>query len=102
MPRLVALNEQFKDRGVTFISIDRAPRAKAAEGFLEKNKVVHTVLSDPDGKIFDSYRVTGIPTTVIIDAEGRVMFRHVGYSPGDEERLAREIESLLARKDHEA
>jgi len=98
----VELNEQFKDRGVTFISIDRAPRPKAATGFLETNKVVHTVLSDATGSAFDSYRIAGIPTTVIIDAEGRVMFRHVGYSPGDEGRLAKEIEWLLARKDDEA
>jgi hypothetical protein len=98
----VELNEQFKDRGVTFISIDRAPRPKAATGFLETNKVVHTVLSDATGSAFDSYRINAIPVTVIVDAEGRVMFRHVGYSPGDDGRLAREIEWLLARKDDEA
>ncbi len=98
MPRLVELNEQFKDRGVTFISIDSGRRAKAAEGFVDTQKVVHTVLNDATGSVFDSYRVTGIPTTVIIDAQGRVMFRHVGYSPGDEERLAREIESLLPKE----
>jgi peroxiredoxin len=97
----VELNEQFKDRGVTFISIDRAPRPNGTEAFLETNKVVHTVLNDPTGSVFDSYRITGRPTTVIIDAEGRVMFRHVGYSPGDEGRLAREIESLLARKSND-
>jgi peroxiredoxin len=102
LPRLVELNGQFKNRGVTFISIDHAPRPKAAAAFLEAQKVVHTVLSDATGSVFDSYRVTGIPTTVIIDAEGRVMFRHVGFSPGDEGRLAKEIELLLARKGHEA
>jgi hypothetical protein len=102
LPRLVELNQQFKDRGVAFISIDRAPRQRAAEGFLDTNKVIHTVLGDPTGSVFDSYRVTGVPTTVVIDAEGRAMFRHVGYSPGDEERLAKEIESLLARKGNEA
>lgn len=101
MPRLVELNERFKDRGVTFISIDHAPRPKAAEGFLETQKVVHTVLNDPTGDVFRSYRIRGIPVTIIIDAEGRAMFRHVGFSPGDEERLAKEIESLLARKGNE-
>lgn len=102
MPRLVELNERFKDRGVTFVSIDSAPRPKAAEAFLETHKVVHTVLEDPSGDVFRSYRIMGIPVTVIIDAEGRAMFRHVGFSPGDEGRLAGEIESLLARKGNEA
>ena len=102
MPRLVELNEQFKDRGVTFVSIDPEQRPKAAEGFLETNKVVHTVLNDATGDVFKSYQVGGIPTTVILDPNGRIMFRHVGFSPGDEGRLAKEIESLLARKGSEA
>jgi cytochrome c biogenesis protein CcmG, thiol:disulfide interchange protein DsbE len=102
LPRLVELNGQFKDRGVTFVSIDHAPRPKAAEAFFVTEKVVHTVLGDPTGSVFDSYRITGTPTTVIIDAEGRVIFRHVGYAPGDEVRLAKEIESLVTRKGNEA
>jgi thioredoxin-related protein len=102
LPRLVELNERFMDRGVTFVSIDAEPRPKAATDFLATQKVVHTVLNDPTGDVFRSYRVGGIPTTVILDQNGRVMFRHVGFSPGDEERLAGEIESLLARKGDEA
>jgi peroxiredoxin len=98
----VELNERFRDRGVSFVSIDRAPRSKAGGEFLATNKVVHTVLSDPTGATFDAYRVSAIPTTVIIDRQGRAVYRHVGYSPGGEETFAKEIEALLARAGGEA
>jgi len=95
LPRLVELNERFEDRGVVVVSINRGERVKAAEEFLNTHKVVHAVLSDPSGGVFDAYRVRAIPVTVIVDRNGRVAFRHVGFSQGDEERFAREIESLL-------
>jgi peroxiredoxin len=95
LPRLVELNERFKDRGVAVVSINQGKRVKAAEEFLNTHKVAHTVLADLSGSVFDAYRVRAIPVTVIIDKNGRVAFRHVGFSQGDEEKLAREVESLL-------
>ena len=82
---------------MTFVSIDRAPRSREGREFLEAKGVVHTVLTDPTGATFEAYRVSAIPTTVIVDQSGRVAYRHVGYSPGGEETFAREIEALLAR-----
>ena len=96
------LNERFKDRGVTFVSIDRVPRSNTAQRFLDEKGVVHTVLGDPTGATFDAYRVAGIPTTVIIDQGGRAVYRHVGFAPGGEETFAKEIEALLARVGREA
>lgn len=43
----------------------------------------------------DAYRITGVPTTVLIDHEGRVVFRHVGFAPEMKERFEKEIETLL-------
>lgn len=80
---------------MTVISIDRGQRPEAANGFLEENNVRHTVLNDGEGEAFEAYGVSGVPTTVIVDHAGRMMFRHVGYAPGLEDRFAREIETLL-------
>jgi len=102
LPRLVELESRFRDRGLTVVSIDPGPKVKAAEEFLRNENVVHPVLTDPDGSVFVRYRIHAIPVTLVIDTDGRIVFRHVGFAPGDEERLAREIESLLPGKDHEA
>lgn len=99
MPRLVELNEKYEAQGVKFVSIDSGPRSAAADAFLEENGVRHFVLNDLKDEVTSDYRIVAIPVTVIIDHEGRVMFRHLGFADEMVPRLEGEIETLLAWKD---
>jgi hypothetical protein len=36
-----------------------------------------------------------MPTSYIIDKKGMVKVVHVGYQPGDEKKIAKEVEALL-------
>lgn len=96
LPRLVELHERFEDRGVQFVSIDPGNHNPASEALLHEMGVRHHVLSDADRAAFKDYGVSAIPTTVLIDHEGRAVFRHVGFTPGDEDRLAAELEALIS------
>ena len=78
------------------VSIDTGNRTRKAEDFLDEQKAVHTILSDADRSVFTAYKVRGIPTTVIVDHEGRAMFRHVGFMDGMQEQFEKEIETLLS------
>lgn len=95
-PHLVKLNERFNDRGVSFVSIDSGPGSDATEAFLDEQGATHYLLNDPEGDVAESYRVIAIPLTVVIDHEGRAVYRHLGFTEGDEVRLEKEIETLLA------
>lgn len=99
MPRLVELHEKYEDRGVKVVSIDSGARSAAAEEFLRENNVRHIVLNDLENGITNDYRVVAIPVTVMIDHEGRVMFRHVGFADEMVPRLEGEVETLLAWRD---
>ena len=90
------LYEKYEDMGVEVVSINSGTLPPAAAEFLDEKNVRHIVLSDKEREVFDAYNVTGIPVTVVIDHEGRVIYRHLGYAPGDEERMAKEIETLIA------
>ncbi len=48
------------------------------------------ILLDPDGTVANSYRISAVPTAVIVDAEGRIAITKVG------ETTAAELESMLA------
>ncbi len=41
------------------------------------------------------YKVRAYPTSFLIDRDGKVMYFHLGFEPGDEEHLEEEIQSLL-------
>ena len=95
----MALNEKYEGMGVRVISVDSGSRSAAAEDFLEEQGVEHILLSDPDGVVRDLFGVQAIPVTVLIDEEGRVVFRHLGYSEEIGERLDREVETLVVWRD---
>lgn len=82
-----------------FISIDKGTESAVAESFLEENNVRHILLSDTDDEISDAYRIFAIPVTVLIDQEGRAVFRHLGYTDEIGGRLDKEIETLIAWRD---
>ncbi len=79
---------------VRFISIASGDVSDVAREVLAGSGVTYETFFSC-GDAFDAYGVRGIPTTVIIDHEGRMMYRHVGFRDGDEVAFAAEIELLL-------
>ncbi len=53
------------------------------------------VVLDLDGAVAGAYRVRGLPTTVIIDADGRIVSVRTGFGPGSEERLRSDLLDLF-------
>ncbi len=98
-PRLVALHDKYEELGVQFVSIDSGASGAETESFLEEHNARHILLSDIDDKVSDAYRIFAIPVTVLIDHEGRAVFRHLGYTDEIGDRLDKEIETLIVWRD---
>lgn len=43
----------------------------------------------------DPWGIVGTPTTYVIGADGRIMWRHYGFAPGDEVVLRERVLELL-------
>jgi cytochrome c biogenesis protein CcmG/thiol:disulfide interchange protein DsbE len=54
------------------VAVDYTDQAEAARSFIEKYGWTFPVLSDPDGIYGARYRFSGLPTTVVLDARGRI------------------------------
>lgn len=57
---------------VGFVGVDVSDSRTAATELLERTGVTFPAGYDPDRKVASSYRVQGMPTTVFVDARGRV------------------------------
>jgi thiol-disulfide isomerase/thioredoxin len=68
------------DRGreVAFIGVNLKDERAAAQRFLRRAPVSFPSYEDPDGEIYDWYRLAGAPATVFYDARGRRAFVHQG------------------------
>ena len=63
--------------------------------FIQNNGYNFTVLYDDRAKI--DYNVAGIPTVFIVDGDGIIRYKHVGYRPENEEIWRAQIENIQSR-----
>jgi len=93
-PQLQRAWETYRDRGVQFLGADERDDSKDALAFQHEFAITYPSISDPRGELEDAYRVVGIPSTVLISKDGRIVYRFLGKV--DEGILGHALESLLA------
>lgn len=99
LPELQKLWEKVKEKDVIVLGVNLDRRPEDAEGLVNELKLTFPVLLGSDSGVSVLYGLSGIPCIVLIDTEGIVQGRHVGYSPGIGERLEDEIEALLGNRE---
>ena len=62
--------------------------------YLKKTPATATVLLS-DGKVEGSYGVQGIPLTLVLDRQGMIRYRKVGFGAGGENDLRGALEAVL-------
>ena len=77
MPDLQAAAEQL-DGAVRFVGIDRQDPRDEALAFLEETGVTYDQVASPSGDYYVEIGARGMPTTLFVDAEGVVRYRHTG------------------------
>jgi len=102
IPFLVSLYEEYKDQGlvVVCVGLDQGGASVIAP-FVEQNEVTYPILVG-DQSISQSYNVSGIPMTLMIDRDGRVASKDVGFAPTMEGQMRARVEELLSRQATEA
>jgi peroxiredoxin len=98
MIHLQKLYDQHKDKGfeVLAISIDDASRLSQVKPFVRKYNYTFPVLLDTDSIVIKKFQTQpDVPFSVLIDRRGRIVRRFLGYKPGDEETVKRDVMKLL-------
>jgi len=98
MPKLVDIYNRYKDQGLVAVGVDLdsfgTRRVKKFVKGLDF-KVTYPIVIDKRRQVAAKYGVSVLPTTVVIDKDGKVIFYHVGYSPGDEEEIEQKVKEAL-------
>jgi hypothetical protein len=98
LPHLDALNDKYAASGVQVLAIDVSGRKELTQKMATDASYKAPVLVDDKDFSRKEYKIVATPTTCIVDRSGKMIFRHVGYGPGVEKVLEKEIDLLLARK----
>jgi thiol-disulfide isomerase/thioredoxin len=87
MPAMQQAQAKYKDDPtVQFLFVNSWQREddkqKVVRDFLAKKKYDFTVPMDVDNKVIGAYKVDGIPTKFVIDPQGNIRFKSVGFDGG--------------------
>ena len=92
-PFYLACGPSTGRKGVVFLSVGVDPREDIGrlKAYVEENGI--TWIIGRSSEAGEAYRVTAIPTIVIVDGEGQVAVRHTGFV--SEQQLSKMLDSLL-------
>jgi len=78
MPALQTGYDKYRASGVVFVGLAFNDTQANGQPFLEKYKITYPAGPDNDGKVSIAYGVTGVPETVFIGRDGRVVSKTPG------------------------
>lgn len=98
-PGMQKMVTKYKDDpNVKFVFIDTWERGedkkKDASDFISSNKYSFHVLMDNDNKVVEQFKVEGIPTKFVIDKNGIIRFKSVGFD-GSDDKLINELTAMI-------
>ena len=73
------------------VSIDDARSSTRVEPYINAQGWEYLVLLDPNGDLKRAINVNNVPHTFLVDGNGKIVWDHNNYSPGDEEELYEEL-----------
>ncbi|WP_340679838.1 TlpA disulfide reductase family protein [Paraglaciecola sp.] len=95
LPLLEALQQDYADLGFTILAVHIDKDSTKADVLLNDIPVSFPVLFDNEALVSKLYDVSAMPTTVIVDRDGKQRLLHKGYKNGDVAKYEQVIKSLL-------
>lgn len=95
MPALNALYEKYRHAGFVLLGVNVDAEPANAAHMVNRLKVTYPILFDRDKQASVLYQVKAMPTTVLIDRDGKVRHVQKGYLTGYEEKYQEQVRGLL-------
>jgi len=96
MPTMEKAYQEYKSRGleVLAVSID-AGQKSVVKNFLQEFKLTFPALLDSDMEVLRLYRIFSLPATFLIDKQGIIRHRELGYSDWTNPESRKKLEEIL-------
>jgi thiol-disulfide isomerase/thioredoxin len=87
MPSLEELERSYQDKNLKILQINVGEAKEAITSFFQGKSYSFTVLLDSYGEVSRIYSVFGHPAAFLIDKQGNVVFRSIGYRDWNTEKI---------------
>lgn len=100
MKKLKEIYQTYEKDGLQIlsISIDDPKTVSKVKSFINTNRYPFTVLLDTNNEVFQLYKGTNPPLSLLLDRNGKIVYEHTGYRKGDEKKLEEKIAALIPQE----
>jgi thiol-disulfide isomerase/thioredoxin len=95
MPLLEKLQQRYSALGFTVLGVNVEEDSSKAKTLLKDVPVSFPILFDTQNTVSKQYKVSAMPSTVMIDRDGNMRYLHKGYKPGDEAQYKKWVKQLI-------
>ncbi len=97
MKHLNRINKTYAEQNVQVvgISIDDSRTVGRVKSMVKSQKLDYTILLDTEQKLYKNFNTTAMPFSILVDPQGKILWEHTGYIPGDESQMENEIKKAL-------
>jgi peroxiredoxin len=98
---LDAISEVYEDwqdeTGVKIfaVSTDQAQNINKVKPLVDNHGWTYDVLLDTNSEFMKALGIQMIPATFVLDGNGKIVYRHVGYNEGEEQELIEKVRELV-------
>jgi thiol-disulfide isomerase/thioredoxin len=96
LPEWDALATELGPRGLQVVAVNIDSADAPVDSFARRLAPNLLVLRDPGLSLPNALEVPVMPTLFVIDREGRIVGRHLGWNEGDSVKVKAQVEPLLA------
>ncbi len=94
MPSMQRAREQLAPDGIELLAINVGEDLDRVFLFLADYPVEFPILFDQDSAVLEHWPVKGLPTTFVLDGQGRIVYRAIGGREWDDPELLRQVRAL--------
>ncbi len=98
MKQLQSMYDRYKERGFSILAInqDNQKSVSKVPAFIASQEYSFYVSTDPDGEIAQQFNVQSIPMSLLFDKNGSIVYKALGYKPGDEKKIEEALEKIFS------
>ncbi len=102
MPSMQRAWEAVKGEEILILAVNVGEGVGAIDEFAANQPVGFPLLMDPNAALMRTWPLKGLPTTFVVDPQGRLVYRAVGEREWDDPKILDQVRALRTGADVEA
>ena len=96
-PWMNEMHKRYGASGLRVVGVNLDQKTEDAKAFLAANPALFDLAFDPEGKTPKAYGIKGMPTSMLIGPDGKVLMVHQGFKDESRDELEKQIKQAVSR-----